>query len=64
MCQGAIQWARIGRVYYGCTAADAEQIGFDDARFQKEQPEMLPLEREACLEVFAQYEAMPDKERY
>lgn len=64
MCLGAIQWARIGRVYYGCTAADAEEIGFDDARFQDEKPEMLPLEREACLEVFDQYAAMPDRKRY
>ena len=30
MCLAAIYWARIGRVVYGNTRADAERIGFDD----------------------------------
>jgi tRNA(Arg) A34 adenosine deaminase TadA len=30
MCLGAIYWARIDRVYYANTQADAAQIGFDD----------------------------------
>jgi guanine deaminase len=31
MCLGAIYWARIDRIYYGNTAADAAKIGFDDS---------------------------------
>src|SRR5665811_1126317 len=27
MCMSAIFWARISKVYYGCSAADAERIG-------------------------------------
>ena len=30
MCMGAIYWARVQRVYFGNTAADAAAIGFDD----------------------------------
>lgn len=31
MCLGAIYWARISRVVYACTAADAARAGFADA---------------------------------
>ena len=30
MCLGAIYWARIGKIYYANTKADAAAIGFDD----------------------------------
>jgi guanine deaminase len=31
MCLGAIYWARLNRVFYAATAADAAAAGFDDA---------------------------------
>src|SRR5580658_8553971 len=31
MCMGAIYWARPDRVYFGNTAADAANVGFDDS---------------------------------
>ena len=30
MCLGAIIWSNIKKVYYGCTAKDADEIGFRD----------------------------------
>ncbi|MDB5116130.1 MAG: tRNA-specific adenosine deaminase, partial [Mucilaginibacter sp.] len=30
MCLGAIYWARIDKIYYANTKADAASIGFDD----------------------------------
>src|SRR6266704_7020153 len=36
MCLGAIYWARLERIYYGNTRADAAAIGFDDARIYRE----------------------------
>ena len=33
MCLGAIMWARISTVHYGCTSDEAAAIGFDDREF-------------------------------
>ncbi len=30
MCLAAIEWARIKKLYYGCTREDADKIGFSD----------------------------------
>ena len=56
MCLAACYWSRIDAIYYGCSAADAAQAGFDDAflyaEFQKDQqlrtlPERQMLQEEA-----------------
>lgn len=36
MCLGAIHWARVGRIYYGFSIADAATIGFDDREFYRQ----------------------------
>jgi guanine deaminase len=36
MCLGAIYWARVERVYFGNTAADAAEVGFSDAFIYRE----------------------------
>lgn len=72
MCLGAILWARIGRLYYANTRADAAAIGFDDAAFYDEiarppDGRRLPSERLLADEahaVFAEWHAKPDKVRY
>jgi len=35
MCKGAILWANIDKVYYGCTTEDTDSIGFRDDIFYK-----------------------------
>ena len=62
MCLFACLWANIDRVYYGCTIADNEEIGFRDQKFDdmKGGREALAdylvcLDREACLELFDLY---------
>ena len=46
MCLGAIHWARIDRVYYALTRADATKIGFDDeAMYEAMAAPMMPMER-------------------
>jgi tRNA(Arg) A34 adenosine deaminase TadA len=45
MCLAAIYWARIPRVFYGNTRADAAEIGFDDDFIYQQIP--LPPERRA-----------------
>ena len=36
MCLGAIYWAHIDRLYYGCNKLDAADAGFDDSFIYKE----------------------------
>jgi len=36
MCLGAIHWARISRIYYGFSIADAATVGFDDREFYRQ----------------------------
>ena len=72
MCLGAIYWARLDRVYYANTRADAAAIGFDDAAIYREaQAEIsarsLPFVRLAADEarrIFDAWLAKPDKIRY
>jgi tRNA(Arg) A34 adenosine deaminase TadA len=72
MCLGAIYWARLDRVYYGNTRADAAAIGFDDDHIYRELraeiPERaLPLIRlapEEALLVFDEWAKKPDKIAY
>ncbi|WML38021.1 nucleoside deaminase [Neobacillus sp. OS1-2] len=44
MCLGAIFWARLKIVYYGCTNEDAAKIGFDD-QFIYQQLNLPPNQR-------------------
>ena len=36
MCLSALYWAGVSRIYYGNTAADADNINFGDAFIYKE----------------------------
>lgn len=76
MCLGAILWANIDKVYYGCSLYDAERIGFNDIRYYElmsmkeslrtDDDKSLYLEqigREECFELYRKYN-MEDHERY
>jgi tRNA(Arg) A34 adenosine deaminase TadA len=72
MCLGAIYWARLSRVYFANSAADASRIGFDDSLIYREiaQPHpqrgipMIQLMREEALAAFRAWEDKPDKITY
>ena len=62
MCLCACLWANIRRVYYGCTIADNDRIGFRDDKFNdlfggrdKLQGFLVECDREACLDLFDEY---------
>lgn len=64
MCLSAIIWANIKTVYYGCTPADAEEIGFrDDFIYNFIQDglqdetilEIKEKNRQDCLVLFKEY---------
>ena len=72
MCLGAIYWARIGRIFYCSTRADAARIGFDDDLIYREialpphtrQVPALQLKHERSDFVFQEWARSPDKLRY
>lgn len=72
MCLSAIYWARIKKVYYANTRADAAKIQFDDAWIYREVARpiarrkiaMRQMLRNEALEVFAEWRAKPDKIQY
>ena len=72
MCLAAIYWARIKKVYYGNTAADAAHIGFDDEAIYLElakdiNDRSLPMEnigRDIAKEVFDEWHQNEDKQLY
>ena len=68
MCLAACMWANISRVYFGCTIADNESIGFRDVKFdhllggRQEMTEYLQqLCREECVELFEEYKNLDKK---
>ena len=70
MCLYAIMWARIDKVYYGCTIEDNAEIGFRDEELDnlaggREAMEdfLICIDREACLELFDVYKDL-DHEIY
>jgi guanine deaminase len=72
MCLGAIYWARPERVYFGCTAGDAAEAGFDDSLIYEEiarpkEQRRIPMRammREESLRVFRAWMAKADKTPY
>jgi guanine deaminase len=72
MCLGAIYWARPDRVYFGNTAADAADAGFDDSFIYREIPQphsqrkipMVPMMREEALEAFRAWKKQINKVPY
>ena len=66
LCLGAIYWARLDRLFYGNTKADAARIGFDDAFIYKElalplSERTLRAEQLLGKEAIATFEAWEQK---
>jgi guanine deaminase len=72
MCLAAIYWARIPKLYYANTRADAAAIGFDDDFIYQQIPlppekralAMEPLLRDEAQRSFGEWQTKPDKMRY
>lgn len=73
MCAGAIFWARIDRVVYASTIADALRYGqFDDQPIYEDLAKPISVRqvpaaqclRDEMLAVWRRYEAKPDRVRY
>jgi len=72
MCLGAIYWAKISKIYFACTRADAGAIGFSDQFIYQEIPKGLhersiSIEqalREEAMQVFNEWNKKPGRFTY
>ena len=73
MCYSAAFWARIQRVYFAATHADALHYGdFDDTPLERQlrrrsinrNPRCVPLLRDEAWAVWKKFRAMPDRAWY
>jgi guanine deaminase len=72
MCLAALYWARVERVHYACTRADAARAGFDDellyAELERAPGErklpLVPLLREEGLAAFEAWMSKLDRTPY
>lgn len=72
MCLGAIYWARLSRLYFAASRADAQDIGFDDQRIYEELPRpiaerSLPTEqllRQEAASAMARWKVTAPERRY
>jgi guanine deaminase len=72
MCYSAIHWARIDKIYYGCSRKDAAEIGFDDqllydvlkGKSPQKHIHSEQIERKACLAPFKEWQDSDNKIPY
>ena len=72
MCMSAIYWARLDKVYYACTRADAAEAGFDDSLIYDELTlplesrkfPMVPTMRAEALATFREWQRSQTKIQY
>jgi len=72
MCLGAAYWARLDRIVFAGTRADASAAGFQDAQIYEDfarplHSRKLPMQealRDKAREVFAEWNRWPDKTWY
>jgi tRNA(Arg) A34 adenosine deaminase TadA len=72
MCLGAIYWARIDKVFFANTKADAADIGFDDhfiyleleLPMEKRKLDIVQLMRDEALPVFKLWQESESKKDY
>ena len=61
MCFGAILWANITKIYYGCNIKDTDKIGFRDDKFynltkeENKRKLLSVLDRDECLRLYDEY---------
>lgn len=72
MCLGAILWANIDKIYYGCSINDNDRIGFRDEIFyknlsistEKMKDRIIQVEHDACIKLFDDYMKIQNKINY
>ena len=73
MCFSAIHWARIGRIVYGASIADAKSFGFSELEIANDQMKALGQSsvqivagcmKDQVIELFRKWQSQPDHRAY
>jgi len=64
MCEAAINWSKIKRVYYGNTYKDALNMGFDDERGNNTGLEMIRLDSSETVKLVEDWNSLSKKNIY
>ena len=56
MCRSALNWAKVKKVYYGCSYEDAKAVGFDEESGNNQGYTEIQLDRDDCWELFEEAE--------
>ena len=72
MCLGAILWANIEKIYYGCSIKENDMIGFRDEVFynnlsistENMKDKLIQIDHDECLKLFEDYQNIKDKKLY
>lgn len=52
MCKGALNWAKIKTVYYGCNYEDTASVGFDEWNGNNKGYTEIEMDREECVKMY------------
>ncbi len=64
MCEAAINWAKIKKVYYGNTYKDALNMGFDDKRGNNDKLELIRIDSTQTSKLIEEWNNFSKKKTY
>ena len=64
MCEAAINWAKIKKVYYGNTYKDAMNMGFDDEKGNNKGLEIKRMDSEETVKLVEEWNSFSKKRIY